>query len=91
MKYFLYELVYLYRNLKVNALSTLKDDKHLKLNLKDDNFVIDAIGFSLGSRRDEIKLGDRIDVVGTVGVNDFCREKTIQIILKDFKKVVESK
>lgn len=85
------EPVYLYRNLKINALSTLKDDKHIKFSLKDGNFVIDAIGFSLGSRRDELKLGDRIDVVGTINVNDFCREKTVQIILKDFKKVIEAR
>ncbi len=81
-----HEPVYLYRNLKINALSTLKDDKHIKFNLKDDNFYIDAIGFSLGNRRDELKLGDRIDVVGTVSINDFSKEKAVQIILKDFKK-----
>ena len=85
------EPVYLYRNLKINALSTLKEDKHIKFNLKDDNFYIDAIGFSLGNRRDELKLGDRIDVVGTININEFGREKTVQIILKDFKKVVESR
>ena len=85
------EPVYLYRNLKVNALSTLKDDKHLKLGLKDDNFGVDAIGFSQGYRRDELKLGDRIDVVGTIGLNEFRNQKNIQIVLKDFKKVLESK
>lgn len=85
------EPVYLYRNIKVDALCTLKDDKHLKLGLKDNNFHIDAIGFSLGNRRDELKLGDRIDVVGTLSINDFGRKKTVQIILKDFKKVIDSK
>lgn len=85
------EPVYLYRNLKINALSTLKDDKHIKFNLKDGNFAIDAIGFSLGNRRDEVKLGDRIDVVGSININDFSKEKTVQIILKDFKKVIEAK
>ncbi len=85
------EPTYLYRNLKVNSLSTLKEDKHIKLGLKDNNFYIDAIGFSQGDRRDELRLGDRIDVVGTINVNEFGREKTIQIILKDFKKVVDLK
>ena len=45
----------------------------------------------MGNRRDEIKLGDKIDVVGTISINEFGRDKTVQIILKDFKKVVESK
>lgn len=81
------EPVYLYKNAKVNALCTLKDGKHLKLGLKDNNFCIDAIGFSLGNRRDELKLGDKIDVVGTINVNEFGRDRALQIILKDFKKV----
>ena len=85
------EPVYLYRNLKINSLSTLKDDKHLKLGLKDDNFYIDAIGFSQGARRDELKLGDKIDIVGTIGINEFRNQKNIQFILKDFKKVLDSK
>ena len=85
------EPVYLYRNIKVNALCTLKDDKHLKLGLKDNNFYIDAIGFSMGNRRDELKLGDRIDVVGTININEIGRDKSVQIILKDFKKVVDGK
>lgn len=85
------EPIYLYRNVKVNSLCTLKDDKHLKLGLKDNNFYIDAIGFSMGNRRDELRLGDKIDVVGTININEFNGNKQIQILLKDFKKVIDSK
>ena len=76
----------IYRGIKVSELSTLKEGKHLKLKLKDDMFAIDAIGFSQGNRRDELKLGDLVDVVGNIGINDFSRDKSVQIILKDFKK-----
>ena len=82
------EPVYLYKNLKIVSLSTLKEDKHIKFKLRDDNFYIDAIGFSQGNRRDELKLGDKIDVIGNLAINDFGKEKTVQIILKDFKKVI---
>jgi len=85
------EPVYLYRNVKVNSLCTLKDDKHIKIGLKDNNFYINAIGFSLGYRRDELKLGDKIDVVGTININEFNGNKYVQILLKDFKKVVDNK
>jgi len=34
------EPVYLYRNVKVNSLCTLKDDKHLKIGLKDNNLTM---------------------------------------------------
>lgn len=81
--------VFLYKGLKVNAIRTIKDEKHLKLVLKDDKSLIDAIGFSMGQRRDEIRIGYRVDVVGTIELNSYNTPKTIQILLQDFKKSVE--
>lgn len=80
--------VFLYKGLKVAAIRTIKDDKHLKLVLKDDRSLIDAIGFSLGARRDEIRIGDKIDVVGNIELNSYNTPKTIQIMIQDFKKSV---
>ncbi len=80
--------IFLYKGLKVNAIRTIKDDKHLKLILKDDKALIDAIGFSMGERRDEIRIGDKIDVVGNVELNSYNTPKTIQILLQDFKKSI---
>ncbi len=81
--------VFLYKELKVNAIRTIKDEKHLKLVLRDDRSLIDAVGFSMGSRRDEIRIGDKIDIVGTIELNSYNTPKTIQFILQDFKKSVE--
>ncbi|MBO5477392.1 MAG: single-stranded-DNA-specific exonuclease RecJ [Clostridia bacterium] len=80
--------LFIYKGLKVNAIRTIKDDKHLKLVLRDDKSLIDAVGFSMGSRRDEIRIGDRVDVVGNVELNSYNTPKTIQIVLQDFKKSV---
>ena len=80
--------VFLYKNIKVVAIRTLKDDKHLKFTLKDDKFLIEAIAFSQGDRRDEIKIGDLIDVVCNVEVNTYNTPKTIQLVVQDFKKSI---
>ena len=80
--------VFLYKGLKVAAIRTIKDDKHLKLVLKDDRSLLDAVGFSLGTRRDEIRIGDKIDVVANVELNSYNTPKTIQLIIQDFKKSV---
>lgn len=80
--------LFIYKGLKVNAIRTIKDDKHLKLVLRDEKSLIDAVGFSMGSRRDEIRIGDRVDVVGNVELNSYNTPKTIQIVLQDFKKSV---
>ena len=81
---------FLYKGLKITAIRTLKDDKHLKLTLKDNKFLLDALAFSQGNRRDELRLGDKIDVVCSVEVNTFTSPRTIQLILQDFKKSVEN-
>ena len=81
--------VFLYKGVKVSAIRTIKDEKHLKLVLKDDRSLIDAVGFSMGARRDEIRIGDKIDVVGTIELNTYNTPKTIQFVLQDFKKSVD--
>lgn len=81
--------VFLYKGVKVSAIRTIKEEKHLKLVLKDDRSLIDAVGFSMGTRRDEIRIGDKIDVVGTIELNTYNTPKTIQFVLQDFKKSVD--
>lgn len=80
--------IFLYRGLKVTAIRTLKEDKHLKFTLKDNKFLIEALAFSQGDRRDEVKIGDKIDVVCNVELNTFNTPKTIQLIVQDFKKSI---
>ncbi len=79
---------FVYKNLKVESVCTLKDGKHLKLKLKDENFVVDAIYFGAGPRRDEIKLGDKIDVAFNLSLNEFMGNISIQLLLVDFKKSI---
>lgn len=76
--------LFLYKNLKVQAVRKVGDGKHLKLVLKDGNKLIDAVGFSMGDRRDEIVIGEKLDVVCQVDVNEFNGKKTIQLLLEDF-------
>lgn len=80
--------VFIYKNLRINSIRTLSEGKHLKLNLKDDNLYIDAIGFNLGSLADEYLIGDKIDVVGTLSLNTFNGYTNIQIEVQDMRKSV---
>ena len=80
--------VFVYKNLKVVSVSTLKEDKHLKFKLQEDNFVVDAIFFKAGDRRDEVMIGDKIDVVLSLSVNEFMGYKNIQFLVVDFKKSI---
>ena len=52
--------------------------------MKNQNYL-DAIGFNLGERANELKIGDTIDIVGNLNINDFNNTKKVQMLLKDFK------
>lgn len=78
--------VFMYKNLKIDSIRALSEGKHLKLTLKDDNFLIDAIGFNLGNLSNEYRIGDKIDVAGSLEINTFNSRETIQINLKDIRK-----
>ena len=79
---------FLYKNLKINSIRALSEGKHLKLTLKDDNFMIDAIGFNLGSLASEFLIGDKVDVVGTLEENNYNGMEKIQINIKDIMKAI---
>ncbi len=78
--------IFMYKNLRINSIRALSEGKHLKLTLKDDNLVIEAIGFNMGHLVDEYLLGDKIDVVGCLEINSFNGRETVQINMKDIRK-----
>ena len=78
--------LFLYKNLRIDSIRDLSEGKHLKLTLKDDNYIIDAIGFNMGALANEYLIGDKIDVVGTLEINSFNNVEKIQINLKDVRK-----
>lgn len=80
--------IFLFKNLKIDSIRALSEGKHLKLTLKDNSVIVNAIGFNLGSLAEEYRIGDKIDVVGTLEINSFNGVDTIQINLKDIMKSI---
>lgn len=80
--------LFVFRKLKINSIRSLSEGKHLKLTLKDENYIIDAIGFNMGNLSEQYRLDDKVDVVGTLDINTFNGNRNIQIILKDIKLTV---
>ena len=78
--------LFLYKDLKIQSIRTLTEEKHLKLTLQDGNFYIDAIGFNLGYLANEYKIGDKVDVCGNLEINKFNSRESVQINLKDIRK-----
>lgn len=80
--------LFAYKGLKINSIRALTDGKHLKLTLRDDNIIIDAIGFNMGNLVNDYLIGDKVDVVGVLEMNSFNGIENIQINLKDIMKAI---
>lgn len=78
--------IFLFKNLKINSIRALSEGKHLKLNLKSDSYMIDAIGFNMGELVNQYLLDDKVDVVGSLDINSFNGNENMQITIKDIRK-----
>ena len=80
--------IFAFKNLKVDSIRALSEGKHIKMTLKDSNTIINAIGFNLGYLANEFRIGDKIDVVGTLEINSFNGVDNLQINIKDVMKSI---
>ena len=80
--------IFCYKNLKIDSIRAISEGKHLKMLLKDENSLINAIGFNIGYLTDEYLIGDKIDVVGMLEKNAYNGEEIIQINVKDIMKSI---
>lgn len=80
--------IFSFRNLKIDSIRALSEGKHLKLTLKYNNVLVNAIGFNLGEYANIYRIGDKIDIAGTLEINSFGGVDNIQINIKDIMKSV---
>lgn len=80
--------LFAYKGLRINSIRALTEGKHLKLTLRDDNIIIDAIGFNIGHLANEYLIGDKVDIVGNLEINSFNGIENVQINLKDIMKSI---
>ena len=80
--------IFALKNLKIDSIRSLSEGKHIKMTLKDGNSLVNAIGFNLGYLADEYRIGDKIDVVGTVQIKSINGVDSLQINLKDVMKSI---
>ena len=70
-----------------------REGKHLKLRLSSTNDQrqttsdqLEAVGFGMGERAGEIKVGEEIDIVYSVDENEWNGSRKLQLKLKDIRK-----
>lgn len=74
-----------FRDMRIEELRTVGDNKHLKLKLEQDGSSFDAIGFQMGRLSECYSCNDRIDVAFSLEVNTWNSVQKPQFNLKDMK------
>lgn len=80
--------IFAFKNLKIDSIRALSGGKHLKLTLKNNNNIINAIGFNIGYLAEEYLIGDKVDVAGVLEINTFGGVDNLQINIKDIMKSI---
>ncbi|HLR34005.1 MAG TPA: single-stranded-DNA-specific exonuclease RecJ [Tissierellales bacterium] len=67
-----------------------KEKKHLKLLLNRENKDVDAVGFNFGNYANILKHNDKIDLIGTLNINEYMGKSTPQLLIKDINNKKDS-
>ena len=54
--------LFAFKNLKIDSIRALSEGKHLKLTLKDNRNIVNAIGFNLGELSNDYRIGDKVEI-----------------------------
>lgn len=78
---------YFSKNLEVVSIDRLgKDQSHLRLSVKhNSNEVKKMIGFKFGDFSEKISIGDMVDIVFEVGINEWNGNRELEIKIIDIK------
>lgn len=77
--------VFVMRGVYVNEISGVSDSKHSKLILGNGNSTVPAIYFSNSPSSLGVYVGDKIDVLFNIDVNEWGGRECVQLIVRDLK------
>ncbi|HNV96799.1 MAG TPA: single-stranded-DNA-specific exonuclease RecJ [bacterium] len=75
---------FLLKNCIVKEISTIGSDKsHLRITLEQDGIIKRAVGFGFANKFSNLKIGDKIDLVVNIGINEWNGNRNIEIYISD--------
>ncbi len=81
---------FLSKNISVEDMKVVgADGKHLALKLGQSGIFLEAIGFNLGVRAEEIEIGEKIDIIYTIEQDTWSGSTRLKLRIKDFRKINE--
>lgn len=83
--------LFLVKNLVVENVRTVGNgNKHLKFYLRHENMTksFEAIGFGMGEHIENIKMGDKMDIICEVNLNQFNGSRRLELKIVDWQPII---
>ncbi len=77
--------VFVLRNVTVNEIVGVSDNKHTKVSFGNGNRSLSAMYFSVSPKDIGIYVGDSIDVMFNIDINEWGGRESVQLIVRDLK------
>ncbi len=77
--------VFVLRGVTVNEISGISDGKHTKISFGDGVRSLSAMYFSVSPKDIGIYVGDSVDVMFNIDINEWGGRESVQLIIRDIK------
>lgn len=77
--------IFLTRNLKIENIYSLSDNKHIKLYLSCSGTYLYALKFNISKQEFFYKVGDTIDIIYNIDINEYNGKTSLSLLLKDIR------
>ncbi|MBE6987380.1 MAG: single-stranded-DNA-specific exonuclease RecJ [Ruminococcaceae bacterium] len=77
--------IFVIRNMRIQELTPIGKDKHVKLKVERDGKEFYALGFGLPTIGCQFTEGDTVDIVCSADINEFRGNRSVQLVIKDIK------
>ena len=77
--------VFISRQVSDTGFSRILKEKHLRLQLRQDDVLFSGIAFNMADKMPVVKSGKPFDIAFTLDLNEWNGEKSLQLKICDFK------
>lgn len=77
--------VFMLRTMTLNEITPISGGKHTRLTVSDGRVSYQAMCFSLAASSLGVYVGDRVDLLFTLDINEWAGRRSVQLIVKDIR------
>lgn len=77
--------VFVLRGVFVNEISGVSEGRHTKLTVGDGRRTVSAMYFSISPNETGVRVGDTVDILFNIDINEWAGRKNVQLIVRDIK------